>query len=283
MLRDQYLKNKEVEIFIKYFKHIIAGGEGSFIQKYIPKKNKSAAYSIQNFQGAYLNYTWAGNTLSETEEDLSKISLKDHNGDVFSDDQNCLIRALKILNWGGVVNGPSVMWLVKACEAGNLREKLLDASKILEGDDDSLVKRFSNNEDLRSDSATTKLFSEISEHSIIYDDRVGAAIASIVKNYLLNANYQRIPETLQFMRGNQKSRNPSTTEFRFPRKITGEDHALSNLRMNWITYEIACDNKLFSGWGIKENTVTKRMRAIEAALFMIGYDINGDASPQINL
>ena len=78
------------------------------------------------------------------------------------------------------------------------------------------------------------------------------------------------------MRGSGK-RNPSDKIYKFRNKKSGELHAISNLKTNWILEELAQSDGFIVAFNNSINidslSVSERMRMLEAALFMIGYDI----------
>jgi len=125
------------------------------------------------------------------------------------------------------------------------------------------------NSTLRMDSGLTKIYALASEKSIIYDDRVGAALGLLSRKYLESINETEVPPELKFMRSNKSERNPSTTVFRFPsRPVKSKKsnaplfprQAYSNLMANWIVTKLASELK----WSRHQ---------VEAALFMIGYRV----------
>ncbi len=183
-------------------------------------------------------------------------------------EEKTFIAATRVLEWGQVYRG-SIQWLISKYDQGKLVHSINDAVDVLTCDNaKDCLKRF-DHRDLRMDSGTTKIFSLASGgRSIIYDDRVGAALGLLVIRYLNSIPTERrptsVPEELRFMRSDKKGRNPSNELYRFPRrgKYPSQVHALSNLRANWIIHSLAEE---FSGeWD---------PRKLEAALFMIGYRV----------
>ena len=273
MNKNVYLKLDEVSLFVDYFKTIVFGNEGTFCQKY------KSEYDVSSFKQALQSYWWEGSDFNSSYKTIKSFSDVLKNAIKEKDELSALVSSIKILDWGGVVNRYSVMWLVDAFESNQLCHSLKLARDILNSGDDSELYLFENNSPLRSDSATTKLFSLASNESIIYDDRVGAAIAIIVRKFLEDNEINSVPDSLCFMRG-PKKRNPSNKQYKFAPKTPGDLHATSNLRANWIVQEIVDDNRFNEHFNYSEITgkknehTQKKVRMIEAALFMIGYDIN---------
>jgi len=191
--------------------------------------------------------------------------------------EKTFIAGMKILDWGQVYKG-SVRWLIQKYENNELVTSIKEAVRVLDGDRLSVIESFHSSQNLRMDSGLTKVYSLAAEHSIIYDDRVGAALGLIVIQFLrANPTYQfeaekdKVPEELRFMRSATASRNPSLKleGFKFPGKQGGALHAQSNLIANWILHKIA--KEVPKLWG--KSDVTEKLRAMESALFMLGYRV----------
>jgi hypothetical protein len=191
--------------------------------------------------------------------------------------EKTFIAGMKILDWGQVYKG-SVGWLIQKHENNELVQAIKDAVKVLDGDRLSDTTSFNSARKLRMDSGLTKVYSLASEHCIIYDDRVGAALGLMVTQFLkANPGHQskakkdKVPEELKFMRSATSSRNPSLSSegFKFPGNKGGALHAQSNLMANWILHKIA--RELPKLWD--KSDVTEKLRAMESALFMLGYRV----------
>ncbi|QTH63336.1 hypothetical protein J1N51_11425 [Psychrosphaera ytuae] len=276
MNKQQYLAAPEITEFIFFFKQLLSGQQGSFIQNYVPEKNKSKPFNILSFKEAFENYFWEGKDYIHSQNTLNELAKKLREAIDSNNQTEALINSLRVLDWGGVVVRHPVRWLVNAHENKLLCRKLIQCRSLLDSDSDEGFELFDGNIELRSDSATTKLFSLISNRSVIYDDRVGAAMAAIARAFLSKSNAHKVPETLNFMRGSGK-RNPSDKIYKFRNKKSGELHALSNLKTNWILGELAQSEEFMvafnSSTNLDSSSISERMRILEAALFMIGYDI----------
>lgn len=284
MKKSEYIGSPHVQGFIKYIIALANGGDDTFVQNYETKQKPVHKFNIRIFSQAYRQYSWNGKNYDQTTNKTNKLrkSIQNslENGDQIecriANQYACLVSALKILEWGGVYTG-SVGWLASVNDDGDVIYRINQAVAFLDGDnDDDAKKLFEGNNYLRSDSGTTKIYSLASKNSIIYDNRVGAALGRIAREYLTVAKINNVPVELKFMRGSpaNKTRNPSTKKYKFPVKETGYRHAQSNLRANWLLQEVI-KGITWHLWDIDTNTkdITK-LRAIEAALFMIGYDVN---------
>lgn len=135
-------------------------------------------------------------------------------------------------------------------------------------------------ENIIMNSGFTKIYSLIIDDFIIYDGRVGATLGLLVRKYCECNNLSSIPKELLFAYGNARvgknenglknRRNPSEKQYRFPMlSNSSKKHIENNLRANWLLKEIIskCDSKFKK---LDENI---QLRALEASLFMIGYDV----------
>jgi hypothetical protein len=139
--------------------------------------------------------------------------------------------------------------------------------------------------ELVSNAGFTKIYSLAFSRFIIYDSRVCAAIGWLCLNHLKSGK-KPLPSALKFSilpgRGGD-NRNPSFHHVRFPsgtgsKMDVGDDsrptyhkHFDGNMRANKLV-QYAVQNSR-SKWLSAFGTESDKFRAIESALFMIGYDI----------
>ena len=139
--------------------------------------------------------------------------------------------------------------------------------------------------ELVSNAGFTKIYSLAFRRFIIYDSRVCAAIGWLCLNYLKSGK-KPLPNALKFSmlpgRGGD-NRNPSFHQVRFPSgarstmKVddksypTYHKHFDGNMRANKLV-QYAVENSQ-SNWLAAFESEAEKFRAIESALFMIGYDI----------
>lgn len=272
MKKQDYINDPIVNQFIQYFTALATDPRAEFIQNYKPRTNKQR-FSIQHFSAALEQYHWNKSDYYATTIELELHANRIQKALQQQDQHQALLAAIRIFEWGGVINRASVSWLADQADQDNLVGAINESITILTSDHDEQLHRFAGNNVLRSDSATTKLFSLASkEQSIIYDNRVGAALGAIAKAFLIDAGIHEVPEALNFMRGDatkrDQKRNPSDDTYQFQIKETGEKHALWNLRTNWIISQVV------KNWQCPlDVSVNSPLREIEAILFMIGYDI----------
>jgi hypothetical protein len=127
----------------------------------------------------------------------------------------------------------------------------------------------------------TKIYSLLVDDFIIYDSRVGAALGLLVVRYCQAQNLSTIPPLLRFpwAPANEtntvapKNRNPSIGNLCIGQIRRAEEHVRWNLRASWLLRELVGKSQQFSEQG-------NSLRALEAALFMIGYDLgNSEERP----
>jgi hypothetical protein len=304
--KNEYLTHPVVKGFCAYLGELVDGRTFNYAYKvtwkpWIAAKGLLANQStIQGscLEDAFKSYFWpvapsdddeeegSGNVAPEQASFLANAGqltrLRDSIRTALSqaDEQRLFVACMKILDWGRVYRG-AVGWLIAQVESRSLAGKLTRAIEILDGDGSSSISEFAGNRSLRMDSGLTKIYSLAAESTIIYDDRVGAAIGLLAREFLRsrhiseNEKARRVPHELAFMRSHARSRNPSEGSYAFPGKPTGdragELHARSNLWANWILGSIAGSRETI--WGFSD--FLSKLRALEAALFMLGYRVDG--------
>ncbi|MFZ4799114.1 MAG: DUF7669 domain-containing protein [Bacteroidia bacterium] len=259
----EYLEKQDVKNFINYFSKLI-NGEIDFKHQYFHKKS-NRSYTFISFYDALLKYDWNGDYIQNKkkldgfEQDFKTAWQK-------NDSTLAKETAIKTLAWGGVLRSNKEI-IEGYFQLNNLIENLTKYTEILTRD-------IISSDDLKNvpmNSGFTKIYSLLNSNIIIYDSRVGAALGMFVKMYLEQNNISILPNELNFAYGVKKgetgfsSRNPSTDKFLFD-KLTNNNvlHSVNNIRANWILSSVLKKIK---------NKKFKDLRAIEAALFMIGYSI----------
>jgi hypothetical protein len=131
----------------------------------------------------------------------------------------------------------------------------------------------------RFNSGMTKIYSLLVDDFIIYDSRVAAALGWAIVKFCREKDLQEVPECLRFPWAPAKEtpnaqrpkwRNPSVGNLQFPRLQYGVEYARWNQRASWLLSEVvSITNTSFAEF----NNITLCSRALEAALFMIGYDL----------
>lgn len=264
----------------------------------------SSHWVCKTLEDAFKQFYWKGRSYKSTKSELEGYkqrldsSLEEGSKDTF------IAVCNDVLRWGGVENN-NTQWLRTLKDPIELFKK---AKEHLNGDE-SCNPGIRNDEwsilwrdNYRMNAGFTKIFSLICDNFIIYDSRVGAALGKILVLFLKSKkiNNKTIQELnydfLDFRIPTDRSsanRNPSVVLGTVPGvKFTmltgardqGHNYALWNQRANWIL-ESAVEKSFASNedikWKYSEKIILKNemMKAIECALFMIGYDLPGRYEP----
>ncbi|WAD25395.1 hypothetical protein OS670_13305 [Pseudomonadaceae bacterium T75] len=184
------------------------------------------------------------------------------------------IRAIMV--WGGVFTRSgknqakgNAGWLDE--HTPHLTAYIRNALDALKGDDDISHLNMKN---LRSNAGTTKVHSLTLPNFVIYDSRVAAALAWLVRRWAIESE-EIVPEHLRFacMRAKTsktvlKRRSPDEKVFRYFAPTghfrSHHKHALWNIRANWIV-QAAIAQAQANDWS---------SRKVEAALFMMGDELS---------
>lgn len=309
--KNDFLKNDTVKSFLTFLAGYVSDGSGnSFKHKYIDRKSHTEWECTSVFD-AYKNYSYPlvtefrtnpddfcsiganATVLNDLAEALQRAFGKRQN----SDDPACgksekvLIEASqRVFVWGGVAGAKerkantragNYLWLKETFPDG---KGLADAYKCAEKTFTSDKPDLSNigKAGIRSNAGFTKIYSLLFDDFIIYDSRVAAALGLFVVKFCKESNRTGIPDELNFgwmppkegkSSKDAKIRDPSSGELVHQRANNERRHAHSNIRANWILGKVlSIDNSPKSPFnGINNNQ--DKLRALEAAFFMIGYDI----------
>lgn len=245
-------------------------------------------WRCRNLREACQRYGWKGKSL----DDQGFVQLQDTLREAMTDPQatdadvhSCLDC---IFRWGGVGQNSKVgarPWVGRLVKVGNLKTTLLAMRDALKQDPPKL-ERFDGN-DFRWDSALTKAMAFLDSQFVIYDARVGAALAYLTRCHLKRVNHTAVPEHLAFPWApsrNPQSRNadPSVGTLRFPRRHSAAGQysrqlARANVYANWLLAEVISEiDRTAPGKSARwpySLSVVPALRQLEAALFMIGYCI----------
>lgn len=277
MYRDEYLKNDDVSIFTKWLLPRL-DMDGSLKHSYIDRRS-GKTWACNSIYNAYEQYRWNFSYSDENNAFQSGFSYAE-NAAALDDLRNKLRQAYlnndadllcklscMVLEWGGVSNW-NADWCIS--NSGKLfsiyREGMKELNPSVADDRGPFPKRFN--------SGMTKIYSLLLDDFVIYDGRVGAALGHLAVNYCLDRGLTSIPSLIKFPwspgkeanPANPKIRNPSRGDLQIAPLSSPEEHACWNLRASWLLKEVASQSSKFS-------RLNEPLRALEAALFMIGYDL----------
>ena len=288
MNKATYLAQKDVIDFVDWFSKRLCSSDLS--HSWIDRRNGKQV-SFDSVFDAYKRYSWCfnftnpippggivkGKLFPDSCAALCQIKINLTTAIKNQIDKDVRIWTQTLMRWGGVYPGNGT-WLHNN-EVGLAKTLNYIASLLGPHAAEAQLKSIS-----RFNSGMTKIYSLLVDDFIIYDTRVAAALTWIIRLYCEDKNFT-IPDNLCFPVGkakesptqiNPKCRNPSKGNLKFPPLTPGADHAVWNRKASWLLQDVlakadaeSCFNQL---------PPSGRLRALEAALFMIGYDIPDGAT-----
>jgi hypothetical protein len=277
MSKTQFLRDIEVIEFGSWVANRL-DCEGSLPHEYNDRKHK-VNWRCDSLYSAFEAYFWPfsckslnlrGKTFSESKRVLDELQGRLRNAVAVDASVTAASACIEILEWGGVTGG-NARWISE--NAHRIGRILSDDSKLLtqpEPTPETLENLH------RFNSGFAKIYSLLLEDVVIYDGRVGAALGALVRDWCLESDRGTVPITLCFPWGSPKEgkspkapkqRNPSTKELCFPKLKPGATHALWALRSSWLLGSVLTSRPN------KFSLNSSPLRALEASLFMIGYDL----------
>ena len=287
-LSDPYLQN-----FISWLEDRI-DTHNSLIHKYeiLKTKKKWKCNSIFN---AFENYEWSfkyldsvdnakvsGNTFEESCIYMDKLSIGLRESVDSKNEELCHFYCLAILEWGGrrVFNGNKSK--IEELYLENRLTKYFEKMKSFLNPKTFDTTHLNNTKDIGKfymNSGFTKIYSLLLNDFIIYDGRVGAALGLLVRQFCIENEIPHIPSSLLFAYGDAgktksatglNRRDPSCELYQFQNLRSNSDrHIENNQKANWLLREVLNNSKS----KFKDLEEKRQLRAFEAALFMIGYDV----------
>lgn len=266
MKKDEYLSLDSVRAFTQWF----ATSEAQGLSHNYYNFSKRTNVFFNDLPDALNQYEWHGDLKKNTSilkgiQNELNIAIKNEDFLGFRDASHDLMK------WGGTMKGNNE-WLSNQGNFPVIHETL----KLLKSqvDDINEIKRV---KDLRFNSGLTKVYSLIADDFIIYDSRVAAALAWYVLKFMEAKNINAIPDALKFVcmkaREEKQQRNPlaGKNAFDYTKHNHPEIHAQWNIRASWI---LSAALNSMSGSIYHDQEGLQPLRALEAALFMWGYDLN---------
>jgi len=233
--------------------------------------NGQATWQCNSIFEAYEKYYWDGINFTDTSILLNQFQSNLINAlelqDLEATDRSCY----DILKWGGQrVFTHNYRWIQNLPD---LVEYLNSSKNILNPNhfDDDLL-QVQQNGVIRFNAGFTKIYSLCINNFPMYDSRVAIALGILISEFLRSQQLSIIPDELRFRMppGGTVTTRPSTINgFRFgATNLT--TYQISNIRASWLL-EAVLQNRPESQFNLLESN--ERIRALEAALFMIGYSI----------
>lgn len=284
MNRQTYIALPHVSQFTDWLAAEL-NSESRFKHEYVDRRT-GAQWSCNSLFDAFTRYRWnhPGNSRlafnpgnCSISNGLALTALRKSLENINGNDNRALDAALDVMSWGGVSAG-NASWL-KANKEG--LASLLEAVQVAMDSGDELAPVL-RSKHLRFNSGMTKVYSLLCKNFVIYDSRVAAALGWMVVKYCQSQGLPKVPQALCFPWAAAKEapnatapkrRNPGIGNLEFKGLRSGAHHALWNLRANWVLSAVlahsAAKGSPFHSVGAPHDP----LRALEAALFMIGYDL----------
>ncbi|OPL12264.1 MAG: hypothetical protein AVO34_07645 [Firmicutes bacterium ML8_F2] len=277
MKKDEYLSKNEVGSFIEWLIPRL-DQENLFQHSYVDRRS-GITWQCNSVYDAYKKYRWGfsfidengitqtGTTYADNELALNKLRNKLREAYLNQDAEALCNISCIVLEWGKVSNWNSNWCKTKRDKLFQLYGKGMSMLKPAIADDSGPFPE-------RFNSGMTKIYSLLLNDFIIYDGRVGAALGYLVICYCRRCRFTSVPPLIKFPwapgketnSANPKNRDPSSGNLLIEPISGSAEHARWNLRASWLLKEAASRSKKFSN-------LAEPLRAIEAGLFMIGYDL----------
>jgi len=277
MYEQDYLGDADVAAFAAFLRGLIIDGYPAMLLRVGARSHRT---DVKTLPQALEAYRWSGECFEvingkiremqrEMRAALHRCEQADDRADCRLAELELLFVSTKTLSLGRVYEG-AFPFLIHQAETGVLSKNLRVAAALIDGAVEE-VDAF-DDKPFRSDCAMTKVYAVMNRRTVVYDDRMGAALGLLCRKHLERARRRCVPDSLAFMVGDHGDdrRDPSRNGFRFRDKQSGREHARWNIRANWIISDVAADPAVALAMG---GDFRERIRRIEAALFMIGEDV----------
>jgi len=266
MNKVEYLDKPYINDFTKWLEQRLR----SFEHSYTFKKGSRRDWNCNSIFNAFKNYQWSHNGIEKTFDESQKqlftiknklsIAIKSNN------EKDAKEACLDMLIWGGL-EGRNESYINNN---SNIIDELNYIRKLYDPD------IFNTNKksilEIKISSGFSKIYSILFDNFIIYDSRVSAALCYFIRLFCEYKNIISIPDELTFAFGearNQKAkRNPNKDNYKFS-LLNQNNYLLNNIKASWLFSYILKNTKS------KFNDLPEKiqLRALEAAFFMIGYEI----------
>lgn len=287
MNKQQFLEQEDVSKFINWLILELPGLPIHLDIKTSPFNPIKINTNVKGLPSVLQYYSWKASWVDESSQEIVnstdwdstnislellsnrlRLSIDNH------DEQATLKICFQILKWGGV---KGAVRFLKDKASKNLLVKYLNScrpffdiasNQNIDEVDANLIQRF--------DAGMTKIHSLLDKSgSPIYDSRVGAAIAMLYQLYKKDCDGDSL---LEFPSGSARGsqiRDPSGLGFKsspqfYTNRVKPYHWAQYQIKLGWII-ELLAKQNWFTGQN--SNSIPYQCRAIEACLFMVGYDI----------
>lgn len=187
-------------------------------------------------------------------------------------------QCLEILRWGGTpVSNKMTVWLDQRTTAGKLIQSINKAIQRLAPTSTTSLNAFGHQAGLIMNAGMAKNYAAAamdvnseSNHVLLYDGRVGAALGLLSRRYCISRRIPIVPNVLRFgwgigrggKPGGLTPRDPSLGPYIFPPLRSGVPHATYARNAAWVMQR-----------ALNTSGPSPAFTHLERALFMIGYDV----------
>lgn len=265
-----YLDDPDVKSFINYLSSLITGKQG-FNHTYKTKKPKKE-FNFVSFENTANGYEYDNKNFNQTNAHLKTISSDLQKSIKNRNEFDTLKSCTDILVWGRVTNG--AYGILNLYLNKSLISSIEGAFQEMQKDEVDFSYFTGSSPKYQMNSSFTKIYALASpDPFIMFDSRVSAAFQLIVSNFLKGKSRgSNIPGSLAFpqleSRGSANRILKGFPQFKSQNRSL---HAEWNVKANWIVDASLAEASLKTFCGATERS--DQMRAVEAALFMIGYEV----------
>ena len=272
MDRDAYLGDPHVRDFVAWAAPLVSGKRPL---RHHWESRRLGSWCFETIHDAYGRYDWPfrcslpgdsaprrGRTYADTVEVLDELGQLLRRSRDEKDAACFLDVAVAVLEWGRVRRGERRLRALgdQALPALSDTARLLDpaAADLRRLSDVSLM-----------NSGLSKIYSLLCDGLPIYDSRVACGLASLVRLFCEETDRRDVPAPLAFgiPPGQARARrDPSCGPLIFPRIWTPRRYARSNVMAAWLL-DVLSEQSPFAELG------SERRRALQSAMFMIGYTV----------
>lgn len=282
MKKSEYITLPHVRPFIDYLRTYIAGRP---LPHHFTLVKTDQPWACDSLSDALQKYDWPirkefaatalGNGFRANKQVLDALAQALRSALAAGDSSVLADAAVNVMKWGGTEKGNTNV-LRQWAKDGTTATYFQEAARVFGPDalDEGAIK----NSRIRSNAGFTKIYALLRDDFVIYDSRVAAALALLVIAYCKEAGLAQVPAGLAFHvmpakeganAQHRKLRRPEWHGLTFA-KVNNNHlaHARSNVMANWVLGEA------LQGTRFHAATRGEDLRALEAALFMIGYDLS---------
>lgn len=293
MNKQQFLAQADVSNFIKWLVLELPILQIHLKIKVSPFNQVRINANVKGLPSVLQHYSWKASWIDDVSQEIINSTDWDSTNSSLEllsnrlrlavdnhDEQATLSMCLQILKWGGVKG--AVRFLKDKASKNLLVPYLNNCRPYFDIASNQNIDEINANLIQRFDAGMTKIHSLLDKSgSPIYDSRVGAAIAMLYQLYKKDCVGDSL---LEFPSGSARGsqiRNPGALGFKsspqfYTNTVKPYHWAQYQIKLGWIIEVLAKQN-----WfeGKNAHSISYQCRAIEACLFMVGYDI-GSLVPQ---